>query len=92
MYEICIDEDGYYINGCEGVFVDVEDMPKVSDVRCLPAFKYDPDKKALYVDETRLDVIQASFDNITKPISREERLEALESAVFELINNTYGGE
>ncbi len=91
MFEICIDKDGYYTNGCEGVFVEVEDMPEVSDVRYLPAYKYDPETKALLLDENRLAVIQAGFTTVPKPISKEERLEALESAVFELINNTYGG-
>lgn len=91
MFEICIDKDGYYTDGCEGVFVEVEDIPKVSDVRCLPAYKYDQETKALLLDENRLAVIQAGFTTVPKTISREERLSALESAVFEMINNTYGG-
>lgn len=92
MFEICIDKDGYYSSGCEGVFVEVEDIPEVTDVRYLPAYKYDPGTKALLLDENRLAAIQAGLATVPKTISREERLDALEAAVFEMINNTYGGE
>lgn len=92
MYEICINEDGYYTNGCNGILVEVNDIPEVSDVRLLPAYKYDPETKTLLIDEDRLAAIQADISALPKTITKEERLDALESAVFELINNTYGGE
>lgn len=92
MYEICIDNEGYYTNGCDGTFVEVEDIPGISDVRLLPAYKYDLDTKKLLIDEDRLAAIQADITALPKTITKEERLSALESAVFELINNTYGGE
>lgn len=60
MYEICVDENGYYMEGVNGNFVFVEEIPYVEDVRLLKAYRYD--NGALVKDEKKYEEIKAEVD------------------------------
>lgn len=82
MFEINIDENGYYAAGDGGTAVSVEAIPD-ADARTLPAYRYDESAQSLVLDEDRLAEIQAGLEEGYSP-SKSERLDAVEDAVAEL--------
>lgn len=92
MYEINIDNEGYYAEGNEGTMVEVTKMPIVDDVRHLQAYKYDAEAKRLVLDEDKLDTIKAQIDSETVDATPtiEERLEAIEGLMLAVLSE--GGE
>ena len=91
MFQICVDNEGYYAEGMTSNLVEVEEIPKVEDVKYLSAFKFDEDSNSLILDEGKLEEIKsASTTEVSKP-TELERLEAVESAVAEMAEYIYGG-
>lgn len=95
MFEINIDEKGYYAEGNNGTLVAVESIPEVDDIRKLSAYQYDEESKSLVFDkdkgETILAEIQAEIDNAVANPTESERLDAIEDAIAELAS-IIGGE
>ena len=86
MFQICIDDNGYYAEGMTANLVEVEEIPNVADVRYLPAYKFDEDSNSLVLDNGKLEEIKsASTTEVSKP-TELERLEAVEEAIVELAN------
>ena len=87
MFEINVDEKGYYAEGNSGELVEVEEIPQVNDVRHLPAYKYDADKKELILDEEKLANIKVEIakNNAEAAPSIEERLEAIEGLMLDML-------
>lgn len=87
MFEINIDASGYYAEGNSGELVEVEKIPRVDDVRHLTAYKYNPDTKELVLDAEKLENIKAEIaqDNAEAAPSIEERLEALEGVMLDML-------
>ena len=92
MFQICIDDNGYYAEGMTANLVEVEEIPNVSDVRYLPAYKFDEDSNSLVLDNGKLEEIKSASttEEVSKP-TELERLEAVESAVAEMAEYIYGG-
>ena len=93
MFQICIDDNGYYAEGMTENMVEVEEIPEVEDIRYLPAYKFDEDSNSLVLDEYKLEEIKSdstTTEEVSKP-TELERLEAVESAVAEMAEYIYGG-
>lgn len=86
-FQICVDNNGYYTEGMTENLVEVEEIPNVSDVRYLPAYKFDEDSNSLILDEDKLEEIKSASTTteVSKP-TELERLEAVEEAIVELAN------
>ena len=95
MFEINIDEKGYYAEGNDGTLVSVESIPEVDDIRKLSAYKYDKKSQSLVVDNDKmssiLSEIQEELDNAVVNPTESERLDAIEDAIAELAS-IIGGE
>ena len=91
MFQICIDDNGYYAEGMTANLVEVEEIPNVADVRYLPAYKFDEDSNSLVLDEGKLEEIKTDSTNEVSKPTELERLEAVESAVAEMAEYIYGG-
>lgn len=87
MFTICIDDNGYYCEGDNGILVEVDTIPEVTDVRFLKAYRYNDgillkDEKKYKEIRKEIDFEQAASPD---PISLEqERLEATEQKNKEL--------
>lgn len=90
MFSICIDNKEYYAKGTTENVVEVEEMPVVTNISELFAYKYDSELKKLTLDENKLKEIQTNSSEIIEPTT-EERLTAIESAIDELAS-IIGGE
>lgn len=90
MFSICIDNENYYAEGTTENIVEVEEMPVVTKISELFAYKYDSELKKLILDENKLKEIQTNSSEIIEPTT-EERLTAIESAIDELAS-IIGGE
>lgn len=90
MFSICIDNEEYYAKGTTENVVEVEEMPVVTNISELFAYKYDSELKKLILDENKLKEIQTNSSEIIEPTT-EERLTAIESAIDELAS-IIGGE
>lgn len=95
MFEINIDENGYYAEGNDGTLVAVESIPEVDDICKLSSYKYDKKSQSLVVDKdkmaTILAEIQDEIDNAVTNPTESERLDAIEDAIAELAS-IIGGE
>ncbi len=91
MFQVYIDDDGYYTEGNTGTCVEVEKMPSVSDVHYLHGYRYDKDSKALYEDADKASEIKEQIAKEVKAPTDEERLDALESAMLDMIAMIGGG-
>lgn len=89
MLEINVDKDGYYANGSDGEIVEVKKIPCVEDVRYLQAYHYDNETQCLVLDDERLTNIINSIPTTSIPPTVEERLEAMEALMLEMLE---GGE
>lgn len=58
MFEICIDDEGYYTEDITEKRIGVEEMPSVEDVRYLLAYYYNENGNALVLDEEKLEQIK----------------------------------
>lgn len=87
MFEINVDSNGYYAEGNDGVLAEVNEMPSVEDVRYLPAYKYAEETKQLILDAEKLAGIKEEIakDNAEVAPSIEERLEALEGVMLDML-------
>lgn len=87
MFEINVDSNGYYAEGNDGLLVEVEKIPQVDDVRYLTAYKYNDETKELVLDAEKLEDIKAEMaqDNEEAAPSIEERLEALEGVMLDML-------
>lgn len=93
MFEIWIDENGYYSTEYKDIIVEVKDMPTdITDGRHLKAYKFNPETQLLEVDEVKLAEIKAAIENEIKMPTESERLADLESAFLELSMMMLGGE
>ncbi len=91
MFEIYIDKNGYYMEGDTGKCVKVKDMPSVSDVRYLQAYMYDDATKTLNEDADKIQTIKEQIEKEVTAPSNTERLDALESAMLDMIAMVGGG-
>ena len=91
MFQICIDNEKYYAEGMTENMVEVEEIPNVSDVRYLPAYKFDEDLNSLVLDNDKLAEIKDVSSNETSKPTASERLDAVEAAVAEMAEYIYGG-
>lgn len=91
MYKVYIDENGYYTEGNTGTCVEVEKMPSVSDVRHLKAYLYDEVTKTLNEDVDKMQTIKEQIAKEVTAPTDEERLDALESAMLDMLNMIGGG-
>ena len=95
MFEINIDENGYYAVGNDGTLVSVESIPEVDDIRKLTAYQYDEESQSLVFDKDKgakiLEEIQYELENTVVNPSESERLDAIEDAIAELAS-IIGGE
>ena len=95
MFEINIDENGYYAVGNDGTLVEVSSIPDIDDIRKLSAYKYDKKSKSLVVDKDKmlkiLAEIQEELNNAVANPTESERLDAIEDAIAELAS-IIGGE
>lgn len=91
MYKVYIDENGYYTEGNTGTCVEVEKMPSVSDVRHLKAYLYDAATKTLNEDADKIQTIKEQIAKEVTAPTDEERLDALESAMLDMIAMVGGG-
>ena len=89
MFQICIDNNGYYAEGMTANLVEVEEIPNVADVRYLPAYKFDEDSNSLVLDNEKLEEIKADSTNETTLPTELERLEAVEAAIAEIAGFIY---
>ncbi len=94
MFEINVDSNGYYAEGNDGLLVAVEEIPSVEDVRYLPAHRYDKETKQLILDAEKLASIKGEIakDNAEVAPSIEERLEALEGVMLDMLAVAEGGD
>ena len=91
MFNICIDDNGYYAEEYTENRVEVQEMPNVEDVKHLKAYRYDPEKEELVLDENELETIKEEIAR-EKPIpSTEERLATIEQAFLELVDMVMTG-
>lgn len=88
MFEINIDEKGYYAEGNDGLLVEVEKIPQVDDIRYLKAYKYDKETKQLILDKDKLFEIKQDIEDNTPTAlpTIEERLEAIEGLMLDMLN------
>lgn len=91
MYKIYIDENGYYTEGSAGTCVEVEKMPPVQDVRYLKGYLYDEVTKTLNEDVDKMQTIKEQIAKEVTAPTDEERLDALESAMLDMLNMIGGG-
>ena len=91
MYKIYIDENGYYTEGSAGTCVEVEKMPPVQDVRYLKGYLYDEAEKTLNEDTAKMQTIKGQIAKKVTAPTDEERLDALESAMLDMLNMIGGG-
>ena len=91
MYKVYIDENGYYTEGSTGTCVEVEKMPSVSDVRHLKAYLYDAETKSLSEDTDKMQTLKGQIAKEVTAPTDEERLDALESAMLDMLNMMGGG-
>lgn len=91
MYKVYINENGYYAEGNTGTCVEVEKMPSVSDVRHLKAYLYDAETKSLNEDADKMQTIKGQIAKEVTAPTDEERLDALESAMLDMIAMVGGG-
>ena len=91
MYKIYIDENGYYTEGSAGTCVEVEKMPPVQDVRYLKGYLYDEAEKTLNEDTAKMQTIKGQIAKEVTAPTDEERLDALESAMLDMLNMIGGG-
>lgn len=89
MFQICVDNEGYYAEGMTSNLVEVEEIPKVEDVKYLSAFKFDEDSKSLVLDEEKMAEIKDVSSNETSKPTASERLEAVEAAIAEIAGFIY---
>lgn len=82
---------GYYMEGDTGKCVKVKDMPSVSDVRYLQAYMYDDATKTLNEDADKIQTIKEQIEKEVTAPSNTERLDALESAMLDMIAMVGGG-
>lgn len=94
MYEINIDKDCYYAEGNDGTLVEIAEMPAVDDVRYLPAYQYDSETQTLVVNQDKLKSIQSQIDSETVDATPtiEERLEAVEGLMLDMLASAEGGD
>lgn len=91
MFDICVDDNGYYVEGGSNNLVQVYEIPNVADVRYLPAYKFNEVSNSLVLDNEKLEKIKADSTNEVSKPTELERLEAVESAVAEIAEYIYGG-
>lgn len=53
-FTICIDENGYYKTGNDGILVQVKEMPSITNISHLFAYKYNEETMLLELDEDKL--------------------------------------
>lgn len=94
MFEINVDEKGYYAEGNSGELVEVEKIPQVDDVRYLTAYKYNDETKEIVLDAEKLANIKEEIakDHEEAAPSIEERLEALEGVMLDMLASVEGGD
>ena len=96
MFEISVDENGYYAEGNDGTLVAVESIPEVDDIRKLSAYKYDKKSQSLVVDNDKMSKIlaeiQEELNNADANPTESERLDTIEDAIAELASIIGGGE
>ena len=95
MFQINIDENGYYADGNDGTLISVESIPEVDDIRKLTAYQYDEESQSLVFDKDKMSKIlaeiQEELDNTVANPTESERLDAIEDAIAELAS-IIGGE
>lgn len=91
IYTLYVDENGYYSLDDTGNLALVKEMPVVSDVKQLFAYRYNPETQLMEVDETKLAEINNEIENPPVTITPEERLADLENAFLELSTMMLGG-
>lgn len=95
MFEINVDEKGYYAEGNDGTLVEVSSIPDIDDIRKLSAYKYDTKSQSLVVDKDKmskvLSEIKEELENTVVNPTESERLDAIEAAIAELAS-IIGGE
>lgn len=88
MFEINVDEKGYYAEGNDGTLVEVSSIPDIDDIRKLSAYKYDKESQSLVVDKDKMSKvvseIKKELENTVVNPTESERLDAIEDAIAEL--------
>lgn len=92
MFEINVDSNGYYAEGNDGELVEVEEIPSVEDVRYLPAYKYAEETKQFVLNKDKLLEIKQDIEDNTPTAlpTIEERLEAIEGLMLDMLNGDAG--
>ena len=91
LFTICVDDNGYYSTEVTDNFVQVKEMPNITDVKQLFAYKYNKETQLMEVDEDKLLEINNEIDNPQIKLTAEERLADLENAFLELSTMILGG-
>ena len=91
LFVISIDNDKYYTTENTGIFVEVIEMPTISNALQLLAYRYNEKTRTLEVDENKLEQINYQIKVLTNKLTQEERLTDLENAFFELSTMIFGG-
>ena len=88
---ICVDGNGYYTTENTGILAEIKEMPSITDVKQLLAYKYNEETKELEADEEKLAEINYEIENPPVTLTTEERLIDLENAFLELSMMMLGG-
>lgn len=82
MFEICVDKNGYYTEEHTEYLVSIDEMPEVTDVRFLKAYKYN--SGSMKKDEEKYAEIAKEIGDVIALPTTQDQLDAMASAIIEL--------
>jgi predicted nucleic acid-binding protein len=83
MFQIWVDENGYYTDVNTDITVEVKEIPSISNIKELFLYKYNPETKLLELDETKLEQLKKEeFEELVN-----NKLQELSNKCQEAITN-----
>lgn len=90
LFSICVDVNGYYVEGNEGDVVQVTEIPSVLNIKHLFAYKYNKETQSLELDEDKLNEFEQEEFQILINSKLQELSEKCQEGIISGIE--YNGE